>query len=274
MCLMSRPHQFKAAATYDAASDHFDAEPLGFWERHGRRLVAALALQLGERVLDVGCGTGATALPAAIDVGPQGSVLGIDIAEKMLLCGRQKAVARGLENIRFELRDMMESGLPEAHFDAVVASFAIFFVPDIESQLRELWRMVRPGGRLGITTWGENAFQPVAAVFGEEIRKVKTDLPVAIRPWERLTKKAAIQHLFIDSGTTEPAIQLIDDQQPLAQIEDCWTIVMGSGYRWEVDQLTADQQAETKAKTLARLAAMNVTAVDFGALHVVARKPV
>ena len=62
----------KAAATYDAAADHFDDEPLGFWKRVGERTVARLALLAGANVLDVGCGTGASALPAAQAVGPNG----------------------------------------------------------------------------------------------------------------------------------------------------------------------------------------------------------
>ncbi|MEO1019832.1 MAG: hypothetical protein AAFY56_19390, partial [Pseudomonadota bacterium] len=117
-----------------------------------------------------------------------------------------------------------------------------------------------------------DGFQPIAAVFGEEIRKVKTDLPVATRPWERLTEKTAIRKLFIDAGTTEPVVRSIDDQQPLTRIEDCWTIVMGSGYRWEIEQLTKDQQSIVKTRTLERLADMEVTAIEFGALHAIARK--
>ena len=67
----------KAASTYNAAADHFDDEPLGFWARFGRRTVERLALRAGGAVLDVGCGTGASAIPAAERVGPSGRVIGV-----------------------------------------------------------------------------------------------------------------------------------------------------------------------------------------------------
>jgi ubiquinone/menaquinone biosynthesis C-methylase UbiE len=70
----------KAAATYDAAADHFDDEPLGFWDLIGKRTVSNLKLQAGAKVLDVGCGTGTSALPAAQTVGKNGLVVGVDLA--------------------------------------------------------------------------------------------------------------------------------------------------------------------------------------------------
>ncbi|MDH3738586.1 MAG: methyltransferase domain-containing protein, partial [Alphaproteobacteria bacterium] len=120
--------QLKAAVTYDAASDHFDHPPLAFWDRHGRHTVEMLDLAPGSKVLDVGCGTGASALPAANMVGAQGHVTGIDIAEKMLECARTKAAAQGLSNVAFTVADMSNSGLPDGHFDAVISVFSVFFV--------------------------------------------------------------------------------------------------------------------------------------------------
>jgi SAM-dependent methyltransferase len=81
----------KAAATYDAAADHFDDEPLQFWERIGSRTVARLGLSAGAHVLDVGCGTGASALPAAQAVGRDGFVVGVDLAARLLDRARAKA---------------------------------------------------------------------------------------------------------------------------------------------------------------------------------------
>src|SRR5580704_3552388 len=86
----------KAAATYDAAADHFDDDPLGFWDRTGQRTVARLRLPAGAKVLDVGCGTGASALAAAEVIGRDGSVLGVDLSARLLDRGRTKARRRGL----------------------------------------------------------------------------------------------------------------------------------------------------------------------------------
>ena len=96
----------KAAATYDAAADHFDDEPLGFWELIGKRTVSNLNLQVGAKVLDVGCGTGASVLPAAQTVGKAGAVVGIDLSSRLLERARAKALTAGLDNIEFRRADM------------------------------------------------------------------------------------------------------------------------------------------------------------------------
>src|SRR6185369_8210288 len=120
----------KAAATYNAAADHFDDEPLGFWDLIGKRTITNLKLQTGAKILDVGCGTGASALPAAQAVGKNGSVVGVDLASRLLDRARAKALAAGLDNIEFRLADMTALNYPDGAFDAVVSVFSIFFVPD------------------------------------------------------------------------------------------------------------------------------------------------
>ena len=135
----------KAAATYDAAADHFDDEPLRFWDRIGSRTVARLGLPAGAHVLDVGCGTGASALPAAQAVGRDGFVVGVDLSARLLDRARAKAIVCDLTNVEFRLADMTALGYEDGRFDAVVSVFSIFFVPDMEGLVRELWRMVQPG---------------------------------------------------------------------------------------------------------------------------------
>ena len=119
----------KAAATYDAAADHFDDEPLAFWERIGKRTVERLALATGAKVLDVGCGTGASALPAAGAVGSKGSVVGVDLSAHLLDRALAKAKAHGLSNVEFRLAEMTSLGYPNDHFDAVVSVSRSFSYP-------------------------------------------------------------------------------------------------------------------------------------------------
>ena len=158
---MSTPEDAKrkAAATYNAASDFYDHPVNSFWERYGRATVARLLINPGARVLDVCCGSGASAIPAAEAVGRQGFVLGVDLAENLLTLARAKAKERDLNNIEFRTGDMLDLRLPAIGFDAVICVFGSFFVPDMQGAVRELWRHVRPGGRLAITTWGPRFFR-------------------------------------------------------------------------------------------------------------------
>src|SRR5215467_5703188 len=97
--------QRRAAFTYNAAADYFDASPLSFWDYFGRRTIELLSLATGSRVLDVCCGSGASALPAAKTVGPTGKVVGVDLAQELLQLARAKAGEQRLANIQFELGD-------------------------------------------------------------------------------------------------------------------------------------------------------------------------
>ncbi len=99
--------------------DHFDDEPLAFWTVYGRKTVERLHLRPGSTVLDVCCGTGASAIPAAQTVGLNGRVIGVDLAEKLLELGRKRAADLKLENIEFQTGDMENLEYPDNHFDAI-----------------------------------------------------------------------------------------------------------------------------------------------------------
>src|SRR6185295_12953786 len=82
---------------------------------------------------------------------------------------RQKALARGLQNIEFRVGDMLDLDIPDSELDVVVCVFGIFFVPDMPAAVHELWRLVRPGGKLAITTWGPRFFEPATTAFWNSV---------------------------------------------------------------------------------------------------------
>ena len=272
---LTDPAKLKAQAAYNAASDHFDDEPLAFWARIGSRTVELLALPSGAKVLDVGCGTGASAIPAAIAVGPTGHVVGVDLADQLLHRAREKARQRSLSNAEFRQADMEELGYRDGNFEAVVSVFSVFFVPDMTKQVAELWRMVKPGGQLAITTWGPQAFEPGAATFWAAVKKYA---PPALHfggfnPWDRVTTVEAVRDLLRDAGISDPEVRAETSQQQLRMADDWWTIVIGSGFVWTVDQMGAEITQRVREDNLNSLRARAATSIETNAIYAVARKP-
>lgn len=117
----------------------------------GDELVASLAVAPGMDVLDLGCGDGTTALPAA----QRGAtVLGVDIAENLVAAGNARARAAGLSNIRFEEGDASDlQGIADQSFDLVVSIFGAMFAPRPVDVAREMMRVTRRGGRVVMGNW-------------------------------------------------------------------------------------------------------------------------
>jgi ubiquinone/menaquinone biosynthesis C-methylase UbiE len=265
--------KLNAATTYNAAADHFDDEPLGFWARIGRRTIERLELAPGASVLDVGCGTGASALPAAETVGPRGRVIAVDLAGRLLKIAREKAERHGFANIEFVTADMERLGYEDNRFDAVVSVFSIFFVPDMARQVRELWRMVRPGGWLAITTWGPRFLEPGTSLWWNAVKDVRSDLVSERSPWDRLVEPQALRDLLREAGIVDMEIEAEDGSQTLRAPDDWWTIVLGCGFRWTVEQMGADDAEQVRAANLAQIRRGNIRAVETNAIFATARKP-
>lgn len=113
------------------------------------RLVDAVGVKRGQRVLDVACGTGVVARTVADRLGGSGSVVGVDINEGML------AVARRVRpELEWRHGDAADLPFPDGSFDVVLCQAALMFFPDPVRALREMARVLEPGGTLGLQVWG------------------------------------------------------------------------------------------------------------------------
>ena len=252
----------KAAAAYNAAADYFDHPVSSFWHRFGRQTVERLGLREGETVLDVCCGSGGSALPAADAVGPKGKVIAVDLAERLVQLGEAKARAKGLGNIEFKAADMLALGYPEASFGSVICVFGIFFVPDMVAATKELWRMLRPQGRLAITTWGKDLFEPANTAFWEAIREERPDLLNGFNPWERISTPAGLREMLAEAGITNVEIFAESGSHPLSAPNDWWLLAMGSGYRGTLAQLDPDELARVRVRNFALLGQCDAIATN------------
>jgi ubiquinone/menaquinone biosynthesis C-methylase UbiE len=266
-------HAQRAARTYGAAADHYRRAALSFWDRYGAATVSRLRLAPGEVVLDLCCGAGASAIPAAHAVGTAGRVLGIDVAVPLLELARARAAEEGLANVEFRQGDATRTGLTDGSFGAVVCVFGVFFAPDMAAFMREMWRLVRPGGVLAITTWGPDLFEPANSQFWRHVGEADPALFKAFNPWDEITTPAALAGLFSRAGLPDPAVVAVGGQHHLDHPDRFWDIVLGTGYRATADALGPEQRDRVRARLLAELRSLDVTALRTDVVFGTAERP-
>lgn len=140
------------AGVFDRAADTYDDVGVPWFRPIAAGLVDELAVRVGERVLDVGCGRGAALAPLAEAVGPTGTALGIDLAPRMV--ARTAHDLRDLPQVQVRVADAAAPGLAGASFDVVASSLVLFFLPDPAAAVRTWAELLVDGGRMGVATFG------------------------------------------------------------------------------------------------------------------------
>jgi ubiquinone/menaquinone biosynthesis C-methylase UbiE len=264
-------NEFDAPGTYDAAAADYDLASARFWAFVSERTVGRLDLARGVLVLDVPSGPGWSALAAAEAVGPGGRVVGMDLAPRMVALAREKARQRKLPNIEFLVSDMTRLTQPPERFDAVVCVLGLFFVNDMAEQVAKLWRLVRPGGLLAITTMGRNFFSPLYDVWKTEVESEleRTDV---VGPWERTSNPAVVSDLMRFGGVPGSEVAEEDRELCLETPEAWWEIVMGTGMRKWVNDLGEDAARRVREHNLQWVREHRIDSLKLSAIYAMARK--
>ncbi|MDD4934120.1 MAG: methyltransferase domain-containing protein [Methylacidiphilaceae bacterium] len=191
-CVTGSLSSIKAAAALPPPREsaelaaQYDAVSTPQWIQ-GRKLISLLSIQPGDSVLDLGCGTGRLAQYVAKLVGPQGTVLGIDPSVHRIAIAKRRETA----GLSFQVAgsDNLAS-FASASFDRVYLNYVFHWIDNKEETLRQIHRILKPGGRIGISTGYRNQPSRVRERIRESIREVLGEVPpdLFLSPF-RMTRK-------------------------------------------------------------------------------------
>lgn len=139
-------------------------------------LLSMAAIRNGEWVLDIACGSGLVTFPAALAVAPNGKVTATDLSEYMLEIARDLAKEYGLHHVSFQQMEAEKLTFPDACFDVVLCSLGLMYVSDPLQVIREMYRVLKPGGRAVALVWGSRERCGWAEIFPIVDKRVTTDV--------------------------------------------------------------------------------------------------
>ncbi len=236
--------------TFNTVAPAYDHAALRFFPESARHLAACLALQGDEQVLDVACGTGNAALALSAHL-PRGQVTAIDFSAGMLARAHEKTEAQGLRNIRFVEMDMQSLTFAPGQFDAAVSAFGIFFVEDMTAQLRHIAGKVRPGGRIAVSGFYEDAFMPLVELFLRRMEAYGIERPPL--SWKRISSDEKISALLASAGLENIEVRCLDHGYYLRDAGDWWQVVWNAGFRGLLNLLTPIDRARFQEEHLAEI---------------------
>jgi SAM-dependent methyltransferase len=240
----------------------WDGDEGAYWAAHPDHFERSLAayddpffeaarIGIGDRVLDVGCGTGGTTRAAARRAA-SGSAIGVDLSSAMVAVARRRAAAEGIANVRFEQADAQIHPFVAAGFDVAIGRTSAMFFGDRVAALANIGRALRRGGRLVLLTW-----QPIAG--NEWIRELSTALaagrqlpappPDAPGPFT-LADPDVVRSVLSASGYSDITVE--GHRRPMwfgEDADDADDLVLGL-LAWMLDGL--DERGRTEARAALR----------------------
>lgn len=251
----------------------------------GTEALAAAAPRKGERVLDIGCGAGASSFALAEKVGASGHVLGVDISAPLL--ERARLIAPTGAPLAFELADAGAAALPQAAFDLLFSRFGVMFFADPTAAFTHMRKALKPGGRLAFVCWrgaAENDWVrlPMGAIKGM-IPDVPPPNAEAPGPFS-FGDQARIERILGAAGFTDIAVLPFDHDIPFghgntreAALDDAVAMAFEVG---PLSRALADQPQEIRAraaiavrKAFAQRPGENAVMIDGAAWIVTALSP-
>lgn len=228
-------HKQKVMASFDMASEGYDCPSLRFFAGSSAHLIGLMQLEGSETLLDIATGTGNAAIAAARTL-KYGSVTGIDLSTGMLRKAGDKAKEMNLRNVVFRQCDIESMEFEDNAFDAVTCAFGLFFLPNMENGLRCISRVLKPGGKLAITSFAPSLMMPLRKMLFDRIKVYGVEEPK--HSWMQLDDPEKIYKLLGGAGYRDVQIQSRQMGYFLKNSLDWKDVLLNSGYRGLLNQLS------------------------------------
>ena len=161
---------------WDKAANYYES----YWQQQLKPaqdlLLESAAIQRGEKVLDIACGTGLVSFRAAEQVGSNGYVLATDISDRMIELATRTSETKSITNIQFTRMDAEQLTIADESFDVVICALGLMYVPDPLLAMNEMKRILKPGGRAVAAVWGERDHCGWAEIFEIVDRRVSSEV--------------------------------------------------------------------------------------------------
>jgi len=217
----------------------------------GRRLVEHMDIAEGAKVLDAGVGRGANLFPAAEKAGPRGQVIGIDLAENMLRETAAEIQRRNIAQASVVLMDAEQLSFPSGFFDDVLCGFAIFLFPHLEQALSEFLRVLRPGGKLGITV-ARNA-DALEQWYSKRIIQYHEQHHFPLNAGGENLDLSELPSYLARVGFVDGRVQNEQTEFVYADAEQWWDAKWTHGTRYSLEQMAPAVLERFKTEVFARL---------------------
>lgn len=269
MRMSSQSNEMRNA--FDAAAADFDALGHYLWDPIGAATVAATAPAPRERVLDACCGTGASAVPAARQVGGSGHVDAVDTSGPMI----DKLARRSRDLPQLHPHQADVTTWSTGDYDVVQCALGIFFFPDMAAGTDRLVSLARPGGRVGFTIWRGRAMELAGQHLGRAVAKATNSAPPAERKPHLIDQiNQADNYADWLTGRALTKVDVFINELRLVMTTDlAWLVVLGSGFRAALAKLAPDQVATVRALYLQSLHDDGVFELDATTLIGVGTRP-
>jgi len=241
---------------FDAVAATYDQSGPRFFTDWGKRLAELMPVASGLSVLDIAAGTGAVLIPTAERVGRNGHVTGIDLSAEIVREATHIAQSRCLENVEFIKMDAEHLDFLDASFDVITCGFGIFFIPDLDAALREMYRVCKPGGFIGIIVFNKTpvSFTPGFPLLNQLVGEYKV-------PFVRMAHGSAftpeeIKGLIERPGFHSTLTRSETYDLVYANTEEWWNCMLATGPRATIINMDETTRARFKDEYCARLQSM------------------